>query len=66
MALVDDCIIERWGSTRKTRRLRLPSFGSSPMSMRLDHPKNFVQQMFSRQDPAHAKTPPPSPPVAAC
>lgn len=66
MTLVDDCITERWGSTRRTRRLRLPSFGSGSMSMKLDNPKAFVQQMFTRQDPIHSKTPPPSPHVAAC
>ena len=66
MALVDDCITERWGSARKPRRLRLPSFGSGSMSMKLDNSMAFVQQMFARQEPAHSKTPPPSPPVAAC
>ncbi|KAI2607409.1 uncharacterized protein GGS25DRAFT_522930 [Hypoxylon fragiforme] len=52
MALVDDCIKERW-QTKKVHRIGLPL-----MSRSLDvSPKAFVQQMFARRNSDHHPSP---------
>ncbi|KAK6819759.1 hypothetical protein PG990_010246 [Apiospora arundinis] len=60
MALVDDCIKERW-DTRKLHRISLP-LRSKAMEFEYVGPKAFVQHMFARrnsapQRPLHWATP---------
>ncbi|KAM0810947.1 hypothetical protein AB5N19_11300 [Seiridium cardinale] len=53
MALVDDCIKQRWG----TKNMRPQLMGLPPRSKTMDEhtgPKSFVQQIFSRRNSDHS------------
>ncbi|KAI1386296.1 uncharacterized protein F4822DRAFT_311518 [Hypoxylon trugodes] len=52
IALVDDCIKERW-QTKKPR----PHIGLPLLSKSLDSPKNFVQHMLARRNSEHHPSP---------
>ncbi|KAF7521352.1 hypothetical protein G7054_g12474 [Neopestalotiopsis clavispora] len=55
MALVDDCIKQRWGPKAiQAQRLGLPARSKT---VEFDHnaPKSFVQQLFSRRNSDHAR-----------
>ncbi|KAI4603177.1 hypothetical protein KJ359_005969 [Pestalotiopsis sp. 9143b] len=55
MALVDDCIKQRWGAKgTQTQRIGVPTRSKT---LEFDHsgPKSFVQQLFSRRNSDHAR-----------
>ncbi|KAI2619989.1 hypothetical protein GGR54DRAFT_639755 [Hypoxylon sp. NC1633] len=55
MALVDDCIKERW-QTKKIRRIGVPLVSKS-LDVEVVSPKTFVQQMFARRNSDHHPSP---------
>lgn len=64
MALVDDCIKERWG-TKKSHRIGLP-LTNKATDIEHTGPKAFVQQIFSRRSSDQNTRNHPNPnPVAA-
>ncbi|KAH8681437.1 hypothetical protein BX600DRAFT_505124 [Xylariales sp. PMI_506] len=48
IALVDDCIKQRWGTKKTYNRIGLP-LRSRTMDFASEAPRNFVQQIFSRR-----------------
>jgi hypothetical protein len=48
IALVDNCIKERWGSKKSQQRIGLPK-RSRTSDFAHDGPKTFVQQIFTRR-----------------
>ncbi|KAI5868595.1 hypothetical protein GGS23DRAFT_38691 [Durotheca rogersii] len=67
IALVDNCIKERWqtkAKAKKPRRISLP-LPTKPIDVELMNPKSFVQNLFSRRNSDHQPRPPHKV-VAAC
>lgn len=55
IALVDDCIKERW-QTKKTHRIGIPLMSRS-LDVEVVSPKAFVQHMFARRNSDHHPSP---------
>ncbi|XDG09597.1 hypothetical protein ABKA04_009212 [Annulohypoxylon sp. FPYF3050] len=55
MALVDDCIKERW-QTKKVRKIGIPLMSKS-LDVEVVSPKAFMQHMFARRNSEHHPSP---------
>ncbi|KAI1207090.1 uncharacterized protein F4807DRAFT_453144 [Annulohypoxylon truncatum] len=55
MALVDDCIKERW-QTKKVRKIGIPLMSRS-LDVEVVSPKTFMQHMFTRRNSEHHPSP---------